>query len=59
MDIEISEFTPTIISDNHLLIVGYAGGDNRYKEAYKLPVTDIKASIDQQHNSNTPTKWTK
>ena len=49
MDREISEFPPTITSDNHLLAVGYAGGDIRYKEAYKLPVTDITASIDQQY----------
>ena len=52
------DFRPTI-SDDHLLIVGYAGADNRsYKSAYKIPVANITASIDQQHNSDTPTKWT-
>ena len=42
-------FTPTI-SDDHLLIVGY--------NAYRIPVANITASIDQQYNSDTPTKWT-
>ena len=51
-------FTPTIISDDHLIIVGYSGADMRYKGAYKIPVANITASIDQQHNSDTPTKWT-
>ena len=51
-------FTPTI-SDDHLLIVGYSGADMRiHKGAYKIPVANITASIDQQHNSDTPTKWT-
>ena len=50
-------FTPTI-SDDHLLIVGYGGADTVYKGAYKIPVGNITASIDRQHNSNTPTKWT-
>ena len=51
-------FTPTI-SDDHLLIVGYSGADMKpYNGAYKIPVANITASIDQQHNSNTPTKWT-
>ena len=51
-------FTPTI-SEDHLLIVGYGGADLRaYKGAYKLPVANITASIDQQYNSDTPTKWT-
>ena len=52
-------FTPTI-SDDHLLIVGYCGADMKsYKGAYKIPVASITASIDQQQNSDTPTKWTK
>ena len=52
-------FTPTI-SNDHLLIVGYSGADMKcYKGAYKIPVANITASIDQQHNSDTPTKWTK
>ena len=47
-----------IVSDDQLLILGYAianmGG---YKSAYKIPVADITSSGDQQHNSDTPTKW--
>ena len=27
--------------------------------AYKLPVANITASIDQEHKSDIPTKWTK
>ena len=51
-------FTPTI-SDDHLLIVGYKGADLLpYKAAYRIPVANITASIDEQHNSGTPTKWT-
>ena len=49
-------FTPTI-SDDHLLIVHYYGANTRYNGAYKIPVANITASIDQQHNSDTPTKW--
>ena len=52
-------FTPTI-SDDYLLIVGYCGADIKsYKGFYKIPVANITASIDQQHNSDTPTDWTK
>jgi len=51
-------FTPTI-SDDHLLIVGYSGADFKvYNGAYKIPVANITTSIDQQHNSDTLTKWT-
>ena len=51
-------FTPTI-SDDHLLIVGYSGKKIKiYDGSYKIPVANIIASIDQQHNSDTPTKWT-
>ena len=51
-------FTPTIY-DDHLLIVGYTDEDTRrHNGAYKIPVANITASIDQQHNSDTPTKWT-
>ena len=51
-------FTPTI-SDDHLLIVGYYSTNMKgYKSAYKIPVANITVSIDQQHNSDTPTKWT-
>ena len=53
-------FTPTITSDDHLLIVGYDGADmSGYSGAYKVPVANITASIDQQHNRYTPTKWPK
>ena len=52
-------FTPTI-SDDHLLIVGYNSATMRSDNStYKIPVADITASIDQQHNSDTHTKWTK
>ena len=52
-------FTPTN-SDDHLLILGYSGADMLpYNGAYKIPVANITSSIDQQHNSDTPTKWTK
>ena len=50
-------FIPTI-SDDHLIIVGYSGADGRYNGAYNIPVANITTSIDQQHNSDTPTKWT-
>ena len=51
-------FTPTITSDDHLLIVGHAGAGKRHKNAHKIPITDVTASIDQQHNRDIPTKWT-
>ena len=52
-------FIPTI-SDDHMLIVGYCGVDMlSYSGAYKIPVANIIASIDQSHNGDTPTKWTK
>ena len=51
-------FTPTI-SDDHLLIVGYDSANLKPNRSfYKIPVTNIKASIGQQINSDTPTKWT-
>ena len=51
-------FTPTI-SDDDLIIVHYYGANMKsYRSAYKIPVANITASIDQQHNSDTPTKWT-
>ena len=52
-------FTPTI-SDDHLLIVGYNSAAMKSNNgACKIPVANIIASFDQQHNSDTPTKWTK
>ena len=51
-------FTP-IISDDYLLIVEYSDANmKRYKSAFKIPVANITASIDQQQNSDTPIKWT-
>ena len=58
LPVPMYDFTPTI-SDDHLLIVGYSGADMKfYKSAYKIPVANITASINQPHNSDTPTKWT-
>ena len=52
-------FTPSIVSDDHLLIVGFSKANMKsHKSAYKIPVANITASGDQQHNSDTPTKWT-
>ena len=53
-------FTPTITSDDHLLIVGYNSGTDmdEYVSAYEIPIATIIASIDQQRNSDMPTKWT-
>ena len=51
-------FTPTITSDDHLLIVGYTAADIRYNTVYKIPIAIITAAINQQHNSDAPTKWT-
>ena len=36
----------------------FNGSDTRYIGAYKIPIANITAPIDQQHNSDTPTKWT-
>ena len=49
-----------IVSDDHLLIVGYNGANMKgYNGVSKVPVATITASVDQQRNSDTPTKWTK
>jgi len=51
-------FTPTI-SDGDLIIVGYVNKDLMInKSAYKIPVTNITASVDQHHNTDASTKWT-
>ena len=50
-------FAP-IVSDDHLLIVGYDTDMKRNQSSYKIPVATITASCDQQHNSDTSTKWT-
>ena len=48
-----------IISNDYLTIVGYGSAAIKSNNgAYKIPVANITASIDQQHNSDTPTKWT-
>ena len=57
LPVPMYDFTPTI-SDDNLLIVGYSGAEIRYNGAYKIPVANITVSIDRQHNSDTPTKWT-
>ena len=50
----------SIVSDDHLLIVGYYGADMKpNRSVHKIPVATITASSgNQQHNSDTPTKWT-
>ena len=50
-------FTP-IVSDDHLLIVSYGGDLKHGNGTYKIPVTNITISGDQQHNSDTPSLWT-
>ena len=48
--------TPTI-SDDHLLIVGYCDNSIQTQgDAYKIPVANVTAPINQKHNN---TKWTK
>ena len=60
LPVPMYNFTPTITSDDHLLIVGYAGADTyKCNGSYKIPVATITTSIDHQHhNSDTNTKWT-
>ena len=54
LPVPMYEFTP-IISNDHLLIVGYAGTDGKVKRgAYRLPVGNITASVD-----DTSSRWTK
>ena len=51
-------FTP-IISDDYLLVLGYAGVDGMVNKGIcRLPVANITASIDGQHNSATSSRWT-
>ena len=58
LPVPMYSFTPTL-SDDHLIIVGYVGPNiTRQRSAYKIPVANITSSIDQQHNNDTPTKWT-
>ena len=59
LPVPMCAFKPTI-SNDHLLIVDYCNVNKKNdKGAHKIPVATITASIDQQHNSDTPTKWTK
>ena len=51
-------FTPTI-SDDHLLIVGYSADVKPYKSAYKIPVANIIAQVDQRNTFSKLFKFTK
>ena len=59
LPVPMYSFTPTI-SDGDLLIVGYSGVDVRCKNVYKIPLTNIMASIDERHTYSirTSAKWT-
>ena len=58
LPVPMHAFTP-IISNDHLLIVGYVSVDGKYnKDVYRLPVDTITTSIDGQHNSATFSRWT-
>jgi len=57
LPVPMTDFIP-IITDDHLLIVGYTAANmERDKNAYKIPVDDITRLGDQQQTSDTPTKW--
>ena len=57
LPVPMTTFTP-IITDDHLLIVGYNNADIiRDADTYKIVVDDITRSGDQQQTSDTPTKW--
>ena len=49
-------FTPTII-DDHLLIGRYSPSKT-CNQFHKTPIANITAPMYQNHNSDTPTKWT-
>ena len=58
LPVPMYEFTP-IISDDYLLIVGYASADGKVKKGvYRFPVATITASVDEQYNSVTSSRWT-
>ena len=59
LPVPMYSFTPTI-SDGDLLIVGYGGVDVRCKNIYKIPLTNIMASIDKRrtYSIRKSTKWT-
>ena len=57
LPVPMANFTP-IITNDHLLIVGYTTANNRrVTKANKIPVDDITRSGDQQQTSDTSTKW--
>ena len=59
LPVQMYEFTP-VISNNHLLIVGYAGADGKAKKGvYRLPVANIIASVDERNHNAASSKWTK
>ena len=47
-----------ITTSNDLLIVGSGGANEPHKGVYKIPIANITSSTEQQHNCDTPTKWT-
>ena len=55
-------FTPTVSSSVlqlQMFMMSYDGANLKHHNvAYKIPVVNIIASIDQQRNSDTPTNWT-
>ena len=54
----VHAFTP-IISNDHMLIVGYSNEDGiTMKDVYAFPVAKITVLIDGQHSSATSSKWT-
>ena len=54
LPVPMAIFKPIITSDDHLLIVGYYGADKLTRNSgCKIPIANITASIDQQHNSDT------
>ena len=60
LPVPMYEFIPTI-SDDHLIIVGFCDSDRKpSKGAYKLPVANITASIEEQHKvtRSTSSRWT-
>ena len=56
LPVPMYNFSPTI-SDGHLLI-GRHNPSNTCKQFYKIPVANITAPMYQNHNSDSPTKWT-
>ena len=44
--------------NDYILIVGYDRSNKTYRQTYTIPLVNITASSDKQHDSNTSTKWT-